>query len=204
MLDPGSITLNPVFRVSPRGTAQFGVTIPNVLPGPYRLSLTRNGRTLARAPRPLTVVDGPPGVRDCKSEILGQLPDDWENRAIRAGPIAFLLSGVSAAWVTYYKQVKVIAVVESEAVVTVRVADPERRNVALHYAARGKLGWEGKRVADGLPAVTFEACPSEGWRPYTLFSGGFVVDGPQCAHLAVLARGRPEPIPVAIPLRAPC
>jgi hypothetical protein len=104
-LAPGGVLLDPVFRVSRRGTARFRATIPNVPPGDYKLAVVRNRRTLARSSRLLRIVDPPPGARGCDSAVYGDLAPGWEQRALRTGPIAFvgMARGVSADDVARYK-----------------------------------------------------------------------------------------------------
>jgi hypothetical protein len=104
-LAPGGGLLDPVFRVSRRGTARFRATIPNVPPGDYKLAVVRNRRTLARSSRLLRIVDPPPGARGCDSAVYGDLAPGWEQRALRTGPIAFvgMARGVSADDVARYK-----------------------------------------------------------------------------------------------------
>jgi hypothetical protein len=202
---PGSVPLDPTFRVSRRGTARFRATIPNVLPSAYKLAVVRNGRTLARSSRPLRIVDPPPGVRGCQSSVYGDLGSDWEQGSLRAGPIAFVgaAGGISADYVARARNVvKVLVVVDKGAVVTLRIVQADREGVALAYVHRP--GHEARRVADGLPGMRFHACHPSDWRPHTQFNGTFIVDRPRCAHLEVHAEGRPEPIPVAISFGAPC
>jgi hypothetical protein len=202
---PGSVLLDPIFRVSRRGTARFQATIPNVLPGAYKLAVVRNRRTLARSSRPLRIVDPPAGVRGCQNSQYGDLGPDWEPRSLRAGPIAFvgMVRGVSADYVARSRNVvKVIIVVDKGAVVTVRVVHADREGVALAYVSRA--GHEARRVADGLPAMKFHACHPSDWRPHTQFGGTFIVDRLRCAHLEVYVEGRAESIPVAISFGAPC
>lgn len=207
VLDPGRIALDPVFRARRGGVARFRAWVPNVHPGDYRLSVVRGARTLARAARPLRIAEPPPGVRDCPSSVYGDLGPDWERRARRAGPLAFVgaASGFSAEQVARVRPLKVLVVVDNPHIVTLRVAREDRRAVALLYARRGRLGGfaSGVRVTNGLPAVKFEACaPSE--VPHTQFNGGFVIEDPLCAHFEVDVSGRQEPIPVEIPFGVPC
>jgi hypothetical protein len=201
---PGGVLLDPLFRVSRRGTARFWARVPNVPPSDYRLAVVRNRRTLARSSRVLRIVDPPPGARGCESAVYGDLRSDWEQGSLRAGPIAFvgMARGVSADYVARHnKVIKVLVVMDNGAVVTLRVADADRGGVALRYTPR-----RATRVADGLPAVTFRACKPGHWgpRPHTQFNGSFIVDRARCAHLEVHVHGRPEPIAAAIAFGAPC
>jgi hypothetical protein len=207
VLNPGSVGLDPVFRARRGGAARFRAWVPNVLPGNYRLSVVRSGRMLARAVRPLRIAEAPPGVRDCTSSVYGDLGPDWERRARRAGPIAFVgaASGFSAEIVARHRPLKVLVVVDNPHVVTLRVAPADRPAVALLYARRGRLGRfdSASRVTSGLPAVQFEACAASDV-PHTQFNGGFVVERPLCAHFEVEVMGRHEPIPLEIPFGLAC
>jgi hypothetical protein len=206
MLNPGAVPVDPVFRVSRRGTARFRATIPNVRPGEYRLSVVRNRRTLARSPRPLRVVEPTPGARGCESSVYGTLGPDWERGSLRAGPVAFVGVARGVAAHVIGRPTKVLLVLDNGSVATVRVADADRAHVALLYTTRGGLGSfnRARRVANGLPAVRFRACEASDWRPHTQFNGGFIADRHLCAHLEVHVTGRAEPIPVALSLGAPC
>jgi hypothetical protein len=204
-LVPGGVAVDPIFRVSRRGTARFRATVPNALPGEYKLAVVRNRRTLARSSRALRIVDPPPGIRGCQNSQYGDLGPDWEQGSLRAGPIAFagMARGVPPDYVARSRNViKVIVVVDKGAVATLRVVRADRQGVALAYVRRP--GHEARRVADGLPAMKFHACHPSDWRPHTQFGGTFIVDRSRCAHLEVYVEGRAEPIPVAIPFGAPC
>jgi hypothetical protein len=206
VLAPGGVALHPIFRASRRGTARFRATIPNVLPGAYKLTVVRNRRTLARSSRTIRIVDPPPSVQGCPGSQYGDLGPDWERGSLRAGPIAFvgMARGVSADYLARSRNVvKVIVAVDKGASVTLRVVHADRQGVALKYFHRPGHDYD-RRVADGLPAVTFYACHPSDWRPHTQFGGVFIVDRPRCAHLDVYVHGRPEPIPVAISFGAPC
>jgi hypothetical protein len=202
-LSPGGVALDPVFRVGRQGTARFWARIPNVPPGDYKLAVVRNRRTLARSFRSLRIVDPSPRARGCESAVYGDLGPGWEQRALRAGPIAFvgMARGVSADDVARYNgMIKVLLAVDNGAVVTLRVATADRSGVALDYTSP----FASRRVAEGKPAMTFRACDPSNWRPHTQFNGSFIVDRARCAHLDVHVQGRVQPIPVAISFGAPC
>jgi hypothetical protein len=203
VLAPGGVALDPIFRVRRRGTARFRAKIPNVPLGDYKLAVVRNSRTLARSTRSLRIVEPRPGIRGCGTSVYGDLAPDWKRAAVRVGPIAFIgmAGGVSADEVARQNNaIKVLVVVDKGAVVTLRVVRADREGVSLGY----RPGREARRVADGLPAMTFYGCHPSDWRPHTQFNGVFIVDGPRCAHLEVHVPGRPEPIPLAISFGAPC
>jgi hypothetical protein len=205
VLAPSGVALDPIFRVSRRGTARFRATVPNVLPGEYKLAVLRNHRVLGRSSRSLQIVDPPPGIRGCQNSQYGDLGPAWERWAVRAGPIAFvgMAGGVSSEYVARSRNVvKVIVVVDKGAVVTLRIVDADRQWVALGYISRP--GRDARRVADGLPSIRFHACHPSDWRPHTQFGGTFIVDGPRCAHLEAYVEGRAEPIAVALGFGAPC
>jgi hypothetical protein len=202
-LSPGRVLLDPVFRVNRRRTARFWARVPNVPPGDYKLAAARNRRILARSTRSLHIVDPPPGGRGCESSVFGELGSGWEQSSLKAGPLFFvgMARGISAEEVARSKRViKVLVLVENGAVVTLRIADADRGGVALDYSPP----FAARRVADGMPAMTFRACKPGDWRPHTQFNGSFVLDRPRCAHLEAHVHGRAEPIPVAISFGAPC
>jgi hypothetical protein len=76
--------------------------------------------------------------------------------------------------------------------------------VPTAYRARASLSYAGSRlrsVADGVPAVRFEACapnePAFSYRgtvePWTAFNGGFLVSRPLCLPIEVWVDGRRAP-----------
>jgi hypothetical protein len=85
-----------------------------------------------------------------------------------------------------YEPDKVLALVRSGAVVTLEVPD-DQRDLSLLYDPE-RWGGRSFRVADGDRAVTFHSCRGSDYP--TQFNGGFVVAGPRCAKLNVVASGR--------------
>jgi hypothetical protein len=196
--------------VGPAAKGSFRATVANLPAGNYAVQLLRRGRVAATARRALRVIEAPPAVRDCDSSVYGDFGPGWERRTLWAGPLG--LVGATAGNAPkpirgrpgYFEPIKFVLVLENAEVATLRVANADRRHVALLYARRGGLGeWGYTRVVDGLPAVRFEACgPSE--VRHTQFNGGFVVDGPRCAQLEVHVRGRAEPYPLHVPFGRAC
>ncbi len=141
-----------------------------------------------------------PFVERCDDSVYGQMGGSWRERALNAGPIAFvslpLYATAPARWfkpAASYEDAafaKVLAVVRSGHEVSVTIPDRFRDELALAYGAgRDRL------IEDGEAAVTFHPCgPGEsqyGDHPATQFAGGFLVTGPLCAWMEVSADGQP-------------
>jgi hypothetical protein len=141
---------------------------------------------------------GPPGtfVRTCESSVYGDLGTGWRTRSVVVGPLAFVALCDAATQPASdfrrrggrYQGLKVLAVVEVGATVTLTVPAAERRHLSLLYDPDAWNEVNGYRIADGDTAVTFRSCPpaqtplgADG----TQFNGGFLVDGPRCATLEV-------------------
>ena len=137
---------------------------------------------------------------------------------MRAGPIAFYFFEPVASVQRrsfaaipgrrgYYRPFKVLAVANNGAgEVTVSIPDSHRSRLALVYgvdAGGRSVGRPAMRVVDGRSAVTFSPCTSSD-PAQTQFGGGFVVAGPQCARLEIQVAGRPELVPIALPLGRAC
>jgi len=79
----------------------------------------------------------------------------------------------------------------------VTIPPSEQGHIALQY---DPTVFDSRQLADGETTVTFRACAQgEGqWPGPTQFNGGFLVDGPQCATLAVkVGNGSQKGIDVA-------
>jgi hypothetical protein len=167
---------------------------PTAAPGP---SATRPGPTAAGF------------VRTCESSVYGELGDGWRRDSVIAGPLAFVAlreaargpAGEFRRRGSGYPGQKVLVVVEAGATVTVTVPAAERRHLALLYDPASWNERNSYRIADGQPAVTFQACPAEqqpAGADGTQFNGGFVVAGPRCATLEVSTPAAPTPRRVAV------
>jgi hypothetical protein len=196
--------------VGPAAKGSFRATVANLLADNYEVQVLRRGRVVATARRALRVVDAPAAVRDCDSSVYGEFGAGWERRTLWAGPLGLVgaTSGNAPEPMRgrpgYFGPIKFVLVLENPEIATLRVASDDRPHVALLYARRGGLGeWGPARVADGLPAVRFEACPPSEVR-HTQFNGGLVVDGPRCAQLEVRVRGREEPYALRVPFGRSC
>jgi hypothetical protein len=92
-----------------------------------------------------------------------------------------------------------------KAAVRVRAGRVVTLLVPSAYRARASLSYTENRlrsVADGVPTVRFEACPSNEPAfsysgmvgPWTGFNGGFLVSRPICLPVRVWLEGRPAPM----------
>jgi hypothetical protein len=135
-------------------------------------------------------------VRTCESSVYGDLGDGWRKQSVVVGPLAFVALRYAATQPAAdfrrrggsYQGLKVLAVVEAGATVTLTVPARERRHLSLLYNPAAWKETNRYRIADGDTAVTFQSCPPE-QTPFgadgTQFNGGFLVDGPRCATLEV-------------------
>jgi hypothetical protein len=135
--------------------------------------------------------------------------EGWRRDSVVAGPLAFVALRHAAHWPagelrrrgSGYRGQKVLVVVAAGATVTVRVPAAERRHLALLYDPASWNDRNSYRIADGQPAVTFQACPAAE-HPFgadgTQFNGGFVVAGPRCATLEVSTPAAPAPRQVVV------
>jgi hypothetical protein len=157
----------------------------------------RNGDDAAAvAPEPET-------FRPCKTAQFGELASGWRKRAVVAGPFALLpyLERRPELFVPD-AEVKVIAVVDAGARVTLAVPEAERQRISLLYSS-GPGPQRLYRFSDGTSSVRFSACsrsgaeyPVPGGYPgrESQFNGGFFVRGAHCAAIEVWAEGRTDPI----------
>jgi hypothetical protein len=89
-----------------------------------------------------------------------------------------------------YPSFEAAATVRPGHTVTLAVAPDDLAHVGLLFDTRAwSHAREGYAIADGDAAVTFHGCTF----PYTQFQGGFVADGPRCAHLLAWIDGAREP-----------
>jgi len=138
-----------------------------------------------------------PYVRNCNSQVVGDLGPGWQERAVIAGHVAFvgLKSGYQrwrpggpGAW-----PVKVLVVVDPNAAPTVTIAARSRGRASLGY---NQVRHNGRGVAldVGTTSVRFEACRAaasrEPWNRGTQFAGYFLVSGRQCVYIDVATQGK--------------
>jgi hypothetical protein len=137
-----------------------------------------------------------PFVRTCESSVYGDLGDGWRKQSVVVGPLAFVALRYAATQPSadfrrrggHYQGLKVLAVVEAGATVTLTVPAAERRHLALLYDPAAWKEDNRYRLGDGDTAVTFQSCPPEQTPPGadgTQFNGGFLVAGARCATLEV-------------------
>jgi hypothetical protein len=142
-------------------------------------------------------------VAPCDKAILGSGPPDWEQEALRAGPVGVFedplahMSRTGNGLVT-----KMPLLVEGHDPVTVSVPPGLRRRVSLYYG--NVLDRQGQPTtsfyeASGYKETRFEPCAG---RPRTPWPGGIRVKGRAPIHLTVrtetgalfqLRLGRPHP-----------
>ena len=151
---------------------------------------------------------GKPPVRDCSTDAYGDLGRGWRERALHAGPIAFveLRNGTrhvppappGRSW-----PLKILVVLEPGQSATVTIAARARSVAALAYdqaALRRVSAAAGDHVplSTGEPSVRFEACArphaGEPWNRGTQFPGYFLVSGRRCVGITVRVEGRPAPL----------
>jgi hypothetical protein len=213
--------LTPVgaLHVDRRGRGELRFSVPNVAPGDYTTFLqcvpcrpgsgTRALVPSGRSARSLKIIDGPPVVRDCSTSVSGNLPADWQQYAVAAGPLTLYYWNAStlanpkaynARAPNRYGPIKVLALVRGLMSVTLSVPFSERRNVALVYGPPSE--WrDTMRVSDGHAATTFRGCSDS---EVTQFNGGFIVAGTQCATFDVQVAARPDALKLAVPFGAAC
>jgi hypothetical protein len=154
-------------------------------------STPRDGRDAAAVAEP-----EPETVRPCKTAIFGELSPGWRKRAVVAGPLALLpyLERRPEHFVPD-ADLKVIAVVDAGASVTLAVPEAERQRLSLLYGT-GPGPRRLWRLSDGTSSVRFRACSRSGKYPgpETQFNGGFFVRDAHCAAVEVWSKGGTTPI----------
>jgi hypothetical protein len=148
----------------------------------------------------------PEVVRPCKTAVFGELRPGWRKRAVVAGPLALLPWEPNFGPAELFRPdavVKVLALVNAGARVTLAVPEAERQRVSLLYDDSGPGPRRPLRFSDGTSSVRFSACsrsgaeyPGPGGYPgrKTQFNGGFFVRGAHCAAIEVLTEARTNPI----------
>jgi hypothetical protein len=146
----------------------------------------------------------PETVRPCRTAVFGELEPGWRRRAVVAGPLALLpyLERRPELFVPD-AELKVIAVVDAGARVTLAVPEAERRRISLLYDFGGPRLNRLFRLSNGTSSVRFSACsrsgaeyPVPGGYPggESQFNGGFFVRDAHCAAIDVWVEGRTSPI----------
>ncbi len=147
---------------------------------------------------PAIADDPEPYVRTCSTSQYGDLVRGWQERAIVAGPVAFLGGTAPRMAVERFgpgraMPLKVLVVVDPNAAPTVTIALRSRSHAALGYNGIRHNG-TGVPLADGTPSVRFQAChpdrTREPWNRGTQFGGYFLVAGARCVHIDVATRGK--------------
>jgi hypothetical protein len=136
-----------------------------------------------------------PYVRTCATRQFGDLGQNWQQRAVVAGHVAFL--GASdgrwrppgpGAW-----PLKVLVVVDANAAPTVTIAERSRAHAALGYNNVRHNG-TGVTLDRGTQSVRFEACrpatSREPWNRGTQFGGYVLVSGRRCVYIEVATQGK--------------
>jgi hypothetical protein len=148
----------------------------------------------------------PAPVRSCDTRVEGGAPAAQFARPtdVVAGPIAFTgLARVADRGA--FRRLRTRGVYVVKAAARVRANRVVTLVVPSAYRARASLSYAGSRlrsVADGVPAVRFEACasnePAFSYRgtvgPWTGFNGGFLVSRSLCLPIEVWVDGRRAPI----------
>ena len=148
---------------------------------------------------------GKPPVRDCSTDAYGDLGRNWRQRALHAGPIAFVemrngTRHVPPAPPGRSRPLKILIVLEPGQVATLTIAARARSVAALAYdqaALRRVSAAAGDHVpvSAGEPSVRFKACArphvGEPWNRGTQFPGYFLVSGRRCVGITVRVEGRP-------------
>jgi hypothetical protein len=212
--DPRLVPLGRL-AVDRKGNGRIQFTVPNVPPGDYttllycvtcrRYSANRTILPVGPFPGPFHVTEAAPVVRDCSTSVYGDLPADWRQHSVSAGPLSLYPiperppERISAG---RYRPVKLIAMIQQGASATLTVPLSERSVVALAY--RPPAWTSAMRVSDGDAATTLSGCAPDETGNDTQFNGGFVVAGARCAHFEVRIDGRADSLLLEIPFGAPC
>ena len=145
------------------------------------------------------VADEPePYVRSCATSQFGELGQDWQERAIVAGHVAFvgLKNGYErwrpagpGAW-----PLKVVVVVDPNAAPTVTIAERSRAHASLGYNDVRFRGGGSVPLSRGAESVRFAACRAvlsrEPWNRGTQFGGVFLVSGRRCVYIEIATQGK--------------
>jgi hypothetical protein len=149
-------------------------------------------------------------VRTCASSVYGVLEKNWRRNpgTVVAGPVAFpnvFAQSASEPASTFaplggqYEGQKVLLVVAARTTVRLVIPPRDRLRLRLLYDPHS---WDPSgryRLAAGNVATIFHSCSDE-----TQFNGGFIVAGPQCAHVLVYVARRRQPFAARLPFGRKC
>lgn len=157
---------------------------------------------------PALAGDAEPFVRECSTSQYGDLGRGWRERAVIAGPVAFV--GMRDGYATGGPlPLKVLVVVDPQRVATATIAARSRGYAALGYNGVRPSGAGRIPVSRGTPSVRFQACDAvmsrEPWNRGTQFGGYFLVRGRRCVHIVIKSRGKilPRVLRFGVPRCAP-
>lgn len=142
---------------------------------------------------PALARDAEPFVRDCSTSQYGDLGRGWRERAVVAGPVAFV--GMRDGYASGGpRPLKVVVVVDPQRVATVTVGARSRTSAALGYNGVRHSGGGRIPLAKGARSVRFIACgpvaSREPWNRGTQFGGYFLVSGRRCVHVEIASGGK--------------
>ena len=137
--------------------------------------------------------DPKPFVRDCSTSQYGDLGRGWRERAVIAGPVAFV--GMRDGYASGGPlPLKVLVVVDPRRVATATIAARSRGYAALGYNGVRPSGEGRIPVSSGTRSVQFQACDAvmsrEPWNRGTQFGAYFLVRGRRCVHIVIKSRGK--------------
>lgn len=141
---------------------------------------------------PAVARDVEPFLRDCSTSQYGDLGRGWRERAVVAGPVAFvgMRDGYTAGGPL---PLKVLVVVDAKRVATVTIGARSRAYAALGYNGVRHSGGGRIPLSQGTRSVRFLACGTvasrEPWNRGTQFGGYFLVDGRRCVHVEIASGG---------------
>ena len=147
----------------------------------------------AAAAVPAPAGDAKPHVRDCSTSQYGDLGRGWRERAVVAGPVAFV--GMRDGYASGGPlPLKVLVVVDPERVATVTIGARSRGYAALGYNGIRHGGGGRIPLSRGTRSVRFHACSAvrsrEPWNRGTQFGGYFLVAGRRCVHVEISSFGK--------------
>ena len=142
---------------------------------------------------PALAGDPEPFVRDCSTSQYGDLGRGWRERAVVAGPVAFV--GMRDGYASGGPlPLKVLVVVEPRRVATVTIGVRSRAYAALGYNGIRHSGGGRIPLSRGTRSVRFQACgvvmSREPWNRGSQFGGYFLVSGRRCIDVEIASGGK--------------